>query len=75
MVKVGMIMEIIMDTWNVIINSSIKELHIDVVIHFKKVCEKYPNLLKYVESIIFDHVKRNIFFVLGPIRLETLKIQ
>lgn len=38
-----------------------KELHVSVVIHFRKVSEKYPYLLKYVESTILDQVKENIF--------------
>lgn len=32
----------------------------DVVIHFRKVCEKYIDLLKYVESTILDQMKENI---------------
>ena len=30
------------------------------VMHFRKVCEKYPDLLKYVESTILDQVKEKI---------------
>lgn len=60
MVKVGVIMEIIIDVWNVIINSSMEELYVDVVILFRKVCEKYSDLLKYVESTILDQVKEKI---------------
>ena len=37
-----------------------KQLYADVVINFKKVCEKYPYLLKYVESTILDQVKDKI---------------
>lgn len=49
-----MIVERIMDAWSVITNSSTIKLYVDVVIHFEKVCEKYPNLLEYVESTILD---------------------
>lgn len=51
-----------MDAWNVILNSSKKELYVDFIIHFRKVCEKYPYLLKYVESTILDQVKENIVY-------------
>ncbi|XP_050891007.1 uncharacterized protein LOC127096489 [Lathyrus oleraceus] len=47
-VKASVIVEKIMDAWNVIVNSSTKELYVDSVIHFRKVCKKYPDLLKYV---------------------------
>lgn len=46
--KVDEVVEKIIDAWNRIINSSIKELYVDFVIHFMKVCEKYAYLLKYV---------------------------
>lgn len=46
-----------MDAWNVIINYSTKELYVDVVIHFRRMCDKYPNLLKHNESTIMDQVK------------------
>ena len=58
--KSGVIVEKIMDAWNHILNSSTKELYADSVIHFRKVCEKYPALLKYVESTILDQVKEKI---------------
>ena len=60
LVKAGVIVEKIMDAWNRIINSSTKELYADSVIQFRKVCEKYPSLLKYVESTILDQVKEKI---------------
>lgn len=47
MVKASVIVERIMNAWNVIINSSMEELYANVVILFRKVCEKYTNLLKY----------------------------
>ncbi|XP_058747058.1 RHOMBOID-like protein 3 [Vicia villosa] len=49
-----------MDASNVMINASTKELYVDVVIHFRKVCEKYHALLKYVESTSLDQVKEKI---------------
>lgn len=51
-----------MDTQDVIVNSSIKELYVKFVIHFRKVCEKYQDFLKYVNSTILDKVKGNIFY-------------
>ncbi|CAK8566771.1 unnamed protein product [Lathyrus sativus] len=51
-----------MDAWNRILNSSTKELYVDFVIQFWKVCEKYSALLKYVESTILDQVKENIVY-------------
>lgn len=60
MVKAGVIVEKIMDAWNIIVKFSIKELYVDSVIHVRKVCEKYPYLLKYVESIILDQVNEKI---------------
>ncbi|XP_050893360.1 uncharacterized protein LOC127099673 [Lathyrus oleraceus] len=60
MVKVGVVVEKLSDAWNRIINSSTKEPYVDSLIHFRKVCEKYPDLLKYVESTILDQVKENI---------------
>lgn len=58
-----MIVERIMNAWKVIINPSTKDLYVNVVIHFRKVCEKYPELLKYVESTILDQVKEKIVCV------------
>lgn len=49
-----------MDAWNNIVNSSTKELYVDSIIYFRKVCEKYPDLLEYVESTSFDLVKEKI---------------
>lgn len=49
MVKTGVIMEKIMDGCN-IVNSSTKEVSVDFVINFMKVCKKYPILLKYIEA-------------------------
>lgn len=60
MVIARVIMEKIMDAWNIIINFSTEKLYVDVVIVFRKVCEKYPYLLKYVESTILDQVKEKI---------------
>lgn len=60
MVKESSVMEKIMDAWNSIVNSSTKELYVDSVIHFRKVCEKYLDLLKYVESKILGQVKEKI---------------
>lgn len=60
MVKVGVIVEKIMDAWTIIVNSFTKELYANYVIHFRKVCEKYLDLLKYVESTILDQVKEKI---------------
>lgn len=37
-----------------------KELYVDYVIHFRKVCVKYMDFLKYVESTILDQVMENI---------------
>lgn len=56
--------EKIMDVQNDIVNSSTKESYVDSVMHFKKVCEKYHDLLKYIESIILDLVKEKIICVL-----------
>lgn len=50
MVKAYVIMVRIIDAWNVIINSSPEELYVYVVICFMKLFEKYPYLLKHVES-------------------------
>ena len=48
-----------MDAWNGIINSSMKE-YSKFVIHFRSVCARYLDLLKYVEGTILDQVKENI---------------
>ncbi|XP_058766511.1 uncharacterized protein LOC131640124 [Vicia villosa] len=56
-VKPGVIVDQIMDAWARIANSSTKELYVDTVLQFWKICEKYPDLLKYVESTILDKVK------------------
>lgn len=56
MVKADVIVEKIMDAWNVIINSSIKELYVNVIIHFRKVCERYPYLLNNVKTTTVDQV-------------------
>lgn len=45
-VKVDVVVEKIMNAWHLIINSSTKKLYADSVMHFRKVCEKYPDLLK-----------------------------
>ncbi|XP_050920384.1 uncharacterized protein LOC127138021 [Lathyrus oleraceus] len=60
MVKAGVVVEKLMDAWNRIVDSFTKELHADFVMHFRKVCEKYPDLLKCVESTILDQVKKKI---------------
>lgn len=60
MVKTSVVLEKIMDAWNGIINSSTKELYAESVIHFKRVCARYPDFLKYVESTILDQVKEKI---------------
>ncbi|KAI5401561.1 hypothetical protein KIW84_066148 [Lathyrus oleraceus] len=60
MVKASVVVEKIMDSWNHIVNSSTKELYADSVMHFRKLCEKYLYLLKYVESTILDQVKEKI---------------
>lgn len=60
MVKVGVILESIMDSLNAILYSSTGELYFECVIHFSGVCEKHLNFLKYVESTILDHVKEKI---------------
>lgn len=41
MVKAGVIVEKIMDAWNLIVNYFTKELYDDSVIHFRKVCDKF----------------------------------
>lgn len=62
MVKAGVVVEKIIDAQNRIINYSTKELYAGSVIHFRKVCEKYPDLLKYVQSTILDRVKEKIVY-------------
>lgn len=59
--KPGVVVEKIMNAWNGIINSSTKELYVEFVIHFRRVCARYANLLKYVEETILDQVKEKIF--------------
>ncbi|XP_058726936.1 uncharacterized protein LOC131598339 [Vicia villosa] len=49
-----------MDVWNRIVNSLTKAFYTDVVIQFRKVWEKYLDLLKYVESTILDKVKEKV---------------
>ncbi|XP_050886362.1 uncharacterized protein LOC127091721 [Lathyrus oleraceus] len=61
MVKASVVVEKLMNAWNHIINSSIIELYTDSIMHFRKVCEKYPDLFKYVESTILDQMKENFF--------------
>lgn len=58
-----------MDAWTMIINVSTKEFYANVVIQFRKVCEKYSDLFKYVKSTIMGQVKKKMF-VLGPIGLD-----
>ncbi|XP_058768454.1 uncharacterized protein LOC131642199 [Vicia villosa] len=55
----GVVVDQIMDPWARIASSSTKELYVDAVSQFQKICEKYPDLLKYIESIILDKVKEN----------------
>ncbi|XP_058757277.1 uncharacterized protein LOC131630516 [Vicia villosa] len=62
LVKPSVVVEQIMDAWNCILNSSTKDLYVDSVIQFWKVCKKYPALLKYVESTILDQVKEKIVY-------------
>ncbi|XP_058787061.1 uncharacterized protein LOC131661483 [Vicia villosa] len=56
-VKPGVIVDQIMDAWACIASSSIKELFANAVLQFQKICEKYPDLLKYIESTVLDKVK------------------
>ncbi|XP_058750193.1 uncharacterized protein LOC131623212 [Vicia villosa] len=53
-VKPGVIVDQIL---NASARSSTKELYADSVLQFWKICEKYPDLLKYIENIILDKVK------------------
>src|SRR3954464_14851312 len=46
-----------MDAWARTTSSSTKELYADAVLKFWKICEKYSDLLKYIESTILDKVK------------------
>ncbi|XP_058776823.1 uncharacterized protein LOC131651173 [Vicia villosa] len=46
-----------MDAWARNASSSTKELYADVVLQFRKICEKYSDLLKYIKSTILDKVK------------------
>lgn len=60
MVKPGVMVEKIMDTWNGIISSSTKELYAEFVLHFRSVCTIYPKFLKYVKGTILYQVKEKI---------------
>lgn len=60
MVKPSAVVKKIIDAWNSILNSSTKELYVEFVMHFRRVCVRYPNFLKYVNGTIFDQVKENI---------------
>ena len=40
-----------------IVNASTNQMYTDDVLQFRAICEKYLNVLKYVESTILDQVK------------------
>ncbi|XP_058776233.1 uncharacterized protein LOC131650548 [Vicia villosa] len=61
MVKPGVIVYQIMDAWARIASSLTKELYADAELQFRKICEKYLDLLKYIESTILDKVKEKFF--------------
>lgn len=46
MAKAGVELEIIMNVWNGVINSSTEELYEESVIHFRRVYARYPYFLK-----------------------------
>lgn len=52
MIKLGLVVENIMNACNCIINSSTNELYVKYVIQFTSVCARYPDFLKYVGGII-----------------------
>lgn len=60
LVKDGVLVERIMDSWNGIINSSKNELYVEYAMQLRRVCARYPKFLKYIESIILDQVKDKI---------------
>ncbi|XP_058755172.1 uncharacterized protein LOC131628348 [Vicia villosa] len=62
-VKPGVIVDQMMDAWDRVANSSTKELNAYAVLQFRKICEKYPDLLKYIESTILDKVKEKFVCV------------
>lgn len=45
MVKYSVILKSTMDVWTTIVNSYAKELFVESVIQFKRVCVAYPNFL------------------------------
>jgi hypothetical protein len=46
--------------WESIVQSSSEESYISAVAEFRKVFEKYPNFLNYVETTVLDPVKENL---------------
>jgi hypothetical protein len=57
-------MEQLLDTltfqWESVVESTSKESYIDAVVEFRRVFEKFPKFLKYVEETVLDPVKEKI---------------
>jgi hypothetical protein len=57
-------MEQLLDTltfqWESVVESTSKESYIDAVVEFRRVFEKFPKFLKYVEETVLDPVNEKI---------------
>lgn len=72
MVKATVILESIMNVCDVIISYSMEDLYVEYVIHFRRLCEKYPDFLKYFENTILD--KLNLLMRHLRIGLEIVNV-
>lgn len=69
MLKASLVVERIMDAWNVTINSSTKELYVDVVIHFSVIYinSKYFNtFFIFAKKLVLCEIKSSIMLCFLP---------
>jgi hypothetical protein len=49
-----------MDTLEIMVDFPSEVLYVDVLLEFRKMYEKFPNFLKYVESTILGPLKKRL---------------
>ncbi|MCH80434.1 otubain [Trifolium medium] len=50
----------VMGAWEAVVEFLSEESYLDDVVEFRKVCEKFPKFVKYVETTILDMLKEKL---------------
>ncbi|GAU30678.1 hypothetical protein TSUD_39020 [Trifolium subterraneum] len=59
-VKSKQLWNTVMGAWEEVMYSPSEESYVDAVVQFRKVCEKFPKFINYVESTILDPLKEKL---------------